>query len=275
MVKRPKKSTSKPVDREYLSPRSAKVDFAIKLLQKKNRIKSKQFLIEGPHSLIEALNAKCLNEVFCSEDFVKKNATILEKLQHNGISINLVHDKTLKKMSETQQNQGVTGIANSPVISTEKFNLKDLASIAVLYGISDPGNAGTLIRTADAAGFDAIIFSENSVDPLNAKTVRACVGSLFNIKIFESKNILSDIEDLNLTHKIYAADANSKTSIYDQDLSGAICWIFGNEAHGFNEVEIESAKKIAIPIYGKAESLNVATAAAICMYETAKSRKSK
>ena len=143
------------------------------------------------------------------------------------------------------------------------------SKIAYFWQIQDPGNAGTVIRTADACGFDAIIFSDNSVDIFNPKTVRATVGSLWHIPVIADVQLDQFIvEALDKDYEIHALDASGQimvTSKYVEESKKSGVWIFGNEARGLPELP-SSVKKVSIPMKGHAESLNVASAAAILMH---------
>ena len=143
--------------------------------------------------------------------------------------------------------------------------------------IRDPGNAGAVIRCADAVGADAVILAGDSVDPLNPKAVRASAGSLFHLPIVIHREVGDVIADLRARGlQIFAADASGDLDIFDPavDTAAPTAWFFGNEAWGItDEVRPLADAVVAVPIYGRAESLNLATAAAVCLYATAWSRR--
>lgn len=147
--------------------------------------------------------------------------------------------------------------------------------VAVLAHVRDPGNAGTVLRTADAAGADSVVFTDASVDPYNGKCVRASAGSLFHLPVTTGVHVTRVVEHLKGSGlRVLAADGAGKQTLDDVDLSGPTAWIFGNEAWGLPEEILTLADDVVrVPIYGRAESLNLATAAAVCLYASARSQR--
>jgi RNA methyltransferase, TrmH family len=147
--------------------------------------------------------------------------------------------------------------------------------VAVLVEVSDPGNAGTVIRTADAAGADAVLIAGNAVDPHNGKCVRASAGSLFHLPIATHRSVAGTIaaaRDAGL--RVLAATAGGRLDLDDAPLDGRTAWLFGSEAHGLDAATLAAADDtVRVPIYGRAESLNLATAAAICLYASARANR--
>jgi TrmH family RNA methyltransferase len=146
--------------------------------------------------------------------------------------------------------------------------------VAVLAHARDPGNAGTILRTADAAGADAVVFPDGSVDPYNPKCVRASAGSLFHVPFVEGGALPEVVAALRSSGlRVLATTAAGETLLDDADLAGPTAWLFGNEAWGLPTALADLADhRVRIPITGRAESLNLATAAAICLYESARPR---
>lgn len=148
--------------------------------------------------------------------------------------------------------------------------------LAICADVRDPGNAGTVIRTADAAGADAVVLAGQSVDPYNPKTVRATVGSLFHLPFAIEPDPAAAVraaQTRGLT--VLAADGGGEVDLFDADLSGPTAWLFGNEAWGLPEELASLADhRVAIPIHGRAESLNLSTAAAVCLYASARAQRS-
>ena len=143
--------------------------------------------------------------------------------------------------------------------------------------VRDPGNAGTLVRCADAAGGDAVVFAGTSVDPHNAKTVRASVGSLFHVPFavdLDATQAIAAARAAGLTILAAAGEGETNLDQADDLIAGPVAWVFGNEAAGLSEEMLDAADhRISIPIYGRAESLNLATAAAVCLYASARARR--
>ncbi len=144
--------------------------------------------------------------------------------------------------------------------------------VLVLFDISDPGNLGTIVRSADAFGVDLIVLVGNPVDITNGKIIRSSAGSIFNVALKQSD--LSELLDALKSFKgnIYQTRLNQEMTLNQVDLRKPLVWIFGNEAHGLSEFPMDLGINLSIPMTGKTESLNVSTAASLCMYETAKSR---
>jgi TrmH family RNA methyltransferase len=155
----------------------------------------------------------------------------------------------------------------------------DPTLVVVCADIADPGNAGTVIRVADAAGADAVLLAGDTVDPHNGKAVRASAGSVFHLPLARERNpdaVLDACQAAGLT--LLAADGTGELELYDPAvtrlLAGPVAWIFGNEAHGLSPAVAERAEhRIRVPIHGRAESLNLATAAAVCLYASVAARR--
>ena len=147
--------------------------------------------------------------------------------------------------------------------------------VAICADVRDPGNAGTVIRCADAAGADGVVLAGSSVDAYNPKTVRASVGSLFHLPLAVEPSAEAAVraaKDAGLT--VLAADGAGEVGLYDAPLAGPTAWLFGNEAWGLPaELAALADHRVAIPIHGRAESLNLSTAAALCLYESARARR--
>ena len=181
-------------------------------------------------------------------------------------------------LCDTVTPQGVAVVARS-VTTPLRRALDGAGLVAVLVGVADPGNAGTVLRTADAAGADAVVLAGESVDPHNPKCVRATMGSLFHVPLARERDtraVLAALRDAGLT--AVAADGHGETVLgpgTDALLAGPTAWVFGNEAHGVPpEVATACDRRVRVPIHGRAESLNLAAAAAVCLYASARSRRS-
>jgi TrmH family RNA methyltransferase len=147
--------------------------------------------------------------------------------------------------------------------------------VAVLASVRDPGNAGTVVRTADAAGADGVVFAATSVDPYNAKCVRSSAGSLFHLPVVTGPalpDVLTGLRAAGL--QVLAADGSASQvldGVGGPDLARPTAWLFGNEAWGLPDSLLQLADAaVAVPIYGQAESLNLAAAAAVCLYASAR-----
>jgi TrmH family RNA methyltransferase len=237
------------------------------------------FVAEGPHPVRAALDAGAhIREVFYTDEFSRSDegAALFEMInaaKQQPSSLIEVPEAIFSKISGTETPQGILA-----VVAVRSRTLKDIMEaarplLAVCDGIQDPGNLGTIIRLSDAAGADAVIVLPDSCDPYNAKTVRSSAGSIFNLPV-----ILCSREDLieylaEKRIKLYIAEAGAERSIYETDLGEPCALAFGNEARGISSLLRErSDGAIKIPILGKAESLNAAVAASICLYEAVRQR---
>jgi TrmH family RNA methyltransferase len=180
----------------------------------------------------------------------------------------------LAALAETVTPQGVVAVARQRHVPLAEALAGEL--VVVLAGIADPGNAGTVLRTADAAGAGAVIFPEGTVDPYNGKCVRASAGSLFHVDLVRGggpADVVSQLQAAGFT--VLAADARGERDVEELadagGLRGRTAWLFGSEAHGLPPSLAQAADaRVRVPIHGRAESLNLAAAAAVCLYASAR-----
>ncbi len=237
------------------SVKSDRVGAVRRLANRKFRNQVERFLVEGPQGVREAVahRSEAVDEVFVVGD-----SDIADAASHAGVRVTQVTEQVLLAMCETVHPQGIAAVCRfldfHPPI--------DPQLLVVLHDVRDPGNAGTILRTADAAGADAVYFTGDCVDPYNGKVVRSTAGSLFHVPFTQAD--LSDV--LASDVQILATSGGAVRDLRDVDLTKPTMWLFGNEAHGLPELEVES---VAIPIFGAAESLNLASAAAVCLYASA------
>lgn len=273
MSKRPNNEKSLPAESSALTIRSTKVSNALELLNKRDRVLRSEFLVEGSHAVEEVVKAKLAKQIFVTRDFALNNNELMSKAASARISIFETEPLAIEKLSETLSPQGIVAVADYVATDLSNSDLVDANFVVVLSNVREPGNAGAIIRVADAAGADLVIFAGTCVDPHNGKVVRASAGSLFNLKIRQADDVAQTLQDLvSTSHNVYIADGASDTTWTDVDLRKSVAWVLGNEAWGVSKEDAPVGTRVSIPIYGKAESLNVATAAALCLYETAKTR---
>jgi RNA methyltransferase, TrmH family len=260
--------------------RHPRVVEARKLARGSTRRKAGRFLIEGPQAIREAANDPGrLVDLFATSDAVSEYAELIEKVAASGAPITLVSDAVLRSLAETVTPQGLVGIGRTLSVDVSVLLERRPRLLTVLAYARDPGNVGTVIRCADAAGSDGVVVSTESVDVHNGKCVRASAGSLFHLPVAADVPLahgLSRIHDAGLT--VLAADVTGQTTLDDAIeaglLSRAIAWVFGNEAWGMpDDLRAGADEVVRVPIYGKAESLNLATAAAVCLYATARAQR--
>jgi TrmH family RNA methyltransferase len=273
---------------ETSAPRPSRVSAATRLAKRVFRERDRRFLAEGPQAVREALaNARAgvsaVREVFITAEAAQRNPGFTDAPA--GVTVYRVEEKLLGEIAQTVTPQGVVAVCDFLDVPIEA-QLRSQAAraprlLALLAHVRDPGNAGTVIRCADAAGSDGVILSSGSVDVYNPKAVRSSAGSVFHLPItidVELPETIATLKRAGLT--VLAADGGVPGAI-DLDragddglLAGRIAWLFGNEAWGLPaEIRDLADHVVSVPIHGRAESLNLATAAAVCLYATASAQR--
>ncbi len=209
--------------------------------------------------------------MFVTEKARNGHAELVAHAAELNVRISLITERAAAGLSETVTPQGIAAVCALLDQPLDTLPLAGAGLVAVLAGVSDPGNAGTVIRVADAAGASAVVLAGDSVDPHNGKCVRASAGSLFHLPIARIPDPAAAVRlcrDAGL--RVLAAHGYADTALDAVDLAPPTAWVFGNEAHGLPaEVLADADAAVRIPLYGNAESLNLATAAAVCLYGTA------
>lgn len=251
--------------------RTPRIVNAAKLHKAASRRKAGQFIVEGGNAVDAAVSTGAATDVFVTQAAAVRFADVLTAAGHMGVFVHPITDKAAKHLSDTATTTGLFAVCTSVLWSAGKLlsGHPNLVSVPVLT--SEPGNAGTLIRSADAMGADGVIFAGQTVDPLGCKVARASAGSLFHVPVAREVNINDVIGQLRVTGlQILATAADGEVDLADAYLGKPTAWLFGNEAHGLGELLEVADARVRIPILGRAESLNLATAASICLYESAK-----
>ncbi|MBO0680666.1 RNA methyltransferase [Mycolicibacterium sp. S2-37] len=245
---------------------------AVKLHRHVGRRRAERFLAEGPNLVEAALRRGVVSEVFATESAAQRFSELLA-----DADVHLVTERAAKALSDTVTPVGLVAVCRMPEVSLDDVLASSPQLVAVAVETSEPGNAGTLIRLADAMGADAVILAGDSVDPYNGKCLRASAGSIFGVSVVEAPDIAGSIAALHgagLT--VLATALDGDVSLDDAELSGPTAWLFGSEAHGLApEVAALADVRVTIPMAGSAESLNVAAAAAICLYQSARAARSR
>ena len=252
-----------------LSERSASVVKAAKLRRRTERVAAGRFLAEGPN-LVEAAAGRGLVEtVFATEAAAQRYHEIL-----GGLTVNPVTDRAMKSLSETVTPAGLVAVCALPDPDMHALLSQRPPLVAVAVDLADPGNAGTLIRLADAMGASAVIFAGDAVDPYNGKCLRASAGSIFSIPVLALTDPAAVIDQLRGAGlRVIATTLDGELSLDDADpiLTEPTAWVFGQEAAGLpREVAMRADHRVLIPMSGSIDSLNVAVAAAICLYQSAR-----
>ena len=255
------------------NPKSERVKGISRLNQKDARIESGLFLLEGPQGLKELVRTPELaHEVFFTEVAYDRYQSELSDLEDAGVPLVQVSDAVMEKICDTKTPQGVVSVVSQIDLSLDELVSTGPRLLAILDQARDPGNAGTVLRAADAAGADGVIFTADSVDVYNPKVVRSTAGSILHLPFVQNAQpaeIASALKAAGIQVFATAANGIPITSLGEK-LAQPTAWIFGNEAHGVSAELLELADEVvSLPIYGQAESLNLATAAAVCLYASA------
>jgi TrmH family RNA methyltransferase len=257
---------------EPLTERSARVVAARKLTRRAGRDAAGAFLAEGRQAVAEALaEPGAVREVLATEAAAAAAADLLAGA---GVPVRLLTEKAAASLSETVTPQGLLAVCPLRDVPADAVVAAPPRLAVALAGLNDPGNAGTVLRTADACGAGAVVFGEGSADPFGGKVVRASAGSLFHVDVVRSAPLPPLVARLQAGGTtVLAADGAGETALDELggELAGPVLWLFGNEARGVPaELAAAADARVRIPMRGRAESLNLAAAAAICLYETSR-----
>ncbi|MFQ4148425.1 RNA methyltransferase [Arthrobacter sp. LAPM80] len=295
----------RPPAEAMTNPRADRVRDVAKLVGRSGRLKRRQFLAEGPQAVREALRAhrECLAaggtpvvaELYATVECLKRYPELMDAASAPGqrLQVRIASELVLSAMTDTVNPQGILAVCNFVDVPLTEVLAAKPKLIAMLCRVQDPGNAGTVLRAADAAGADAVIFSQSSVDIYNPKAVRSTAGSLFHLPVV----LGADVGEVVAAAKaagvgILAADGYGQLNLdmlqdesaaraFDQEipdstyaLESPTLWLFGNEAQGLaGEEKALADHRVAVPVYGSAESLNLGTAATVCLYASARAQR--
>ena len=260
--------------------RSPRVVAAHRLLRRRHRDDAGLFLAEGPRAVREALASNAVEELYGTLEGLGRSRELVNAANAADVPVWPVTEHALAILTETVTPQGVVAVCRQVHHTDLIAVLADRPRlVAVLAGVSDPGNAGTVLRTADAAGVSAVVFPDGSIDPYNGKCVRASAGSLFHVDLVrggDGATVVDRLRGGGMT--VLAADAHAATDLEDHadggGLDGRTAWLFGSEAHGLSPALAELADvRVRVPVYGLAESLNLGAAAAVCLYASARAHR--
>ena len=259
---------------ELPEPSQAVLRAARALLRRKERKSVGKFLVEGPQAVREALEQpEIVEAVFFRWGSVHDHLELLAVARAAGVAYYAVSEQNLATLSDTVTPQGVVAVCRTLDVPLAEAVTPEVALVVICAQIRDPGNAGTVIRCADAFGADAVILSSDSVEVYNPKTVRASVGSIFHLPLVVGVDLAEAIDACRAAGlQVFATDGEAGTELTDltDRLAEPTAWVMGNESWGLPVEHLELADTtVAVPIYGRAESLNLATAAAVCLYASA------
>ena len=235
------------------------------LKAKKERDKTGLFILEGKRLVDEIPNSWEIKYLLKAESYSE---------DINFEKVYTVKDSLFEKISETVNPQGILAVCHIKEFDVTNVDYSNSPFFVVLENVTDPGNMGTLIRTADAAGADGIFLSKGCVDIYNPKVIRSTMGSIFHLPIYRNLNLMDLMEDFkNNNVKTLAAHLKGTSTPYKVDMTTACAVIIGNEANGLSDEISEMASDLVkIPMPGKAESMNAGIAGGILIYEAVRQR---
>ncbi len=265
------------------SIRSPRVRAARALAKRAMRERSRLFLAEGPQAVREALGDRAghgapINELFVTVPARSRHAELVAAVADTGAAVHEVSGEVMVELAQTVTPQGLVAVCPFVDVPLSALIAAQPRLVAVLANVRDPGNAGTVLRAADAAGAHGVIFADASVDPYNSKCVRSSAGSLFHLPVVvgvPAADAAGALRRAGLA--VLAADGGAALSLDELErngrLDGPTAWMFGNEAWGLpKELVAVADDAVRVPIYGQAESLNLAAAAAVCLYSSARAQ---
>lgn len=298
-------NTGRPAAPPMTNPRADRVKEVARLAGRPARLRQGRFLAEGPQSVREALalhsarhaagEPEVIEELFITEECLDRHAEL--GLFEGQPAPRLVTEEVLAAMSSTVTPQGVIAVCSFVDVPLEAMLANEPRLVAVMVEVRDPGNAGTILRAADSAGADAVVLTSSSVDLYNPKAVRSTVGSLFHLPVVIGADldlVLTSLRERGIA--VLAADGYGDVDLDalqegsarrrlapatdvgspagEAQLEAPTAWLFGNEAQGLPDAVLKgSDHRVAVPIYGRAESLNVGTAATVCLYASARAQR--
>lgn len=289
---------------QMTNPRAERVRDVARLATRSGRTKRAAFLAEGPQAVREALQRHdtaladdgrgIVQDVFATAEALERHPDLA--VPRGRVRLRTVSTEVLAEMADTVSPQGIVAVCRIVPTSLEEVFDAGVQLVAVMCRVQDPGNAGTILRAAVAAGADAVVLTEGSVDIYNPKAVRSTVGSVFQVPIVTGVSFaslaaaaqgagvqllaadgygtadLDVLQDECTMRRLVPAEGTGSGS--NPQLEAATAWLFGNEAQGLDEAELRTAgHRVAVPLYGVAESLNVGTAATVCLYASARAHR--
>jgi RNA methyltransferase, TrmH family len=253
---------------------------AKRLTKRAFRQRERAFLAEGPQAVAEALSYGAqVTDLFVTVPARSRHADLITTAESAGVPVHVVSGEVMEELAQTVTPQGLLAVCGFVDVPLSAITQPAPALVALLANVRDPGNAGTVLRTADAAGAQAVVFADASVDPYNGKCVRASAGSLFHLPVVAGARLEDAVTAMRAAGlRVVAADGRAGRSLDDPDVQERLgeptAWMFGNEAWGLPPDLVALADEpVAVPIYGRAESLNLAAAAAVCLYASVRAQR--
>ena len=258
---------------ELTGLQNPQVKAAAELKQKKYRQQQGLFLAEGLRTVEEAVASKTVVSIFYTAIEDDRTRSVLEEAAAQQLKLYCVSDAVMKKIADTDTPQGIIAVCKMQNVTLDKLLSKG-EMLLVLDRVGDPGNLGTMLRTADAAGIGGVVLLKGCVDIYAPKTVRSSMGSLFHVPVVSGigeDNFIAEAKDAG--YELLVTSLEGADNLYKADLGGRIAFVMGNEAGGVSANLLERAdKRVFIPMAGRTESLNVAMAAGVVMFEALRRR---
>ena len=266
----------------YTGAHSPRLKAARRLTKRAFRQRERAFLAEGPQAVAEAFRYGAhVTDLFVTVPARSRHHDLVAEIAAAGIPVHVVSGEIMDELAQTVTPQGLLAICGFVDVPLAEITKPQPQLAALLANVRDPGNAGTVLRTADAAGAHAVVFADASVDPYNGKCVRASAGSLFHLPVVAAAGLEEAVDALRQAGlRIVAADGRAGRSLDDPEVQDRLAeptaWMFGNEAWGLPpELVALADEPVAVPVYGRAESLNLAAAAAVCLYASARAQRTR
>jgi RNA methyltransferase, TrmH family len=267
---------------ELTSLRSPRVKAARQLAKRAMRDRARLFLAEGPQAVGEALGqGGVVTELFLTTAARARHGGLATRASRGGAAVHVVSGEVMAELAQTITPQGILAVCRFVDVPLDTLAAAVPRLAVILANVRDPGNAGTVLRTADAAGAGGVVFSGASVDPYNSKCVRASAGSIFHVDLVLGGPVADTVGQLRAAGlRVLAADGRTGQPLDQVEPRGVLgeptAWLFGNEAWGLPDDMLALADEtVAVPIYGQAESLNLAAAAAVCLYASARAQRAR
>ncbi|RKN65499.1 RNA methyltransferase [Paenibacillus ginsengarvi] len=256
------------------SAQNPKVKLWVQLLDKKGRDKQSAYLVEGIHLVQEAIRFEAGVQTLLYSAERGMPAEIEALLDSGAVAECIpVSEQVLAKCSDAQTPQPVIAIVNKAGGEAERLLVREDSLVVVVDGVQDPGNLGTIIRSADAVGATGVVLGKGTVDLYNPKTVRSTMGSLFHLPVVEADLLPLLAKAREQGVRLLNTSLQAKQSCYEADLTGPVWFVLGNEGKGVSpEVAAQIGEHVIIPMKGPAESLNVAMAATVLLFEAMRQR---
>lgn len=259
------------------SAQNSHVKNAIRLRQRRGRERQDRILIDGHREIQRAIEGRvAIEEIYLSEGYFEqhRDAAGLQRLRSAGVRIAVLPDRLIERISYGESQGGPVAVATAPIRHLDQLHLRDNPLVAVLEGVEKPGNIGAVIRSADAAGIDAVIVAEGRTDLYNPNAVRASLGTIFTLPVCSCTN--QEVRDWIAKQRLQVAVARiDGERSYDQlDFCGGTVIVLGGEAKGVSsEWRKREFQGMSLPMCGVADSLNVSAAAAVVFFEANRQRR--